>query len=94
MFALLTPGLAPFDPYAVHVLYKYAAPGTMLSETGQHFWLGTDQLGRDTLSRLMYGARVSLLVSLAAVFVIPAPSTLPGSTLDFSAPFTFQLTVC
>jgi len=61
------PVLAPFDPYAVHVTYKYASPGTLYTETGQYFWLGADQLGRDTLSRLLYGARVSLLVSLLSV---------------------------
>ena len=42
--ALLAPLLAPFDPYAVHVLHKYAAPGSVLAETGQHFWLGAERL--------------------------------------------------
>jgi peptide/nickel transport system permease protein len=65
--ALLAPALAPFDPYEVHVTYKYAAPGTILQETEQRFWLGADQLGRDTLSRLLYGARISLYVSLVSV---------------------------
>ena len=45
--ALLAPGLAPFDPYAPHVTYKYAPPGTIIQETGQRFWFGADQLGRD-----------------------------------------------
>lgn len=67
LIAAFAPILAPFDPYEVHVLYKYAAPGTLYEETGQRFWLGADQLGRDTLSRLMYGARVSLYVSLISV---------------------------
>src|SRR5215831_11258953 len=65
--ALLAPVIAPFDPYEVHVTYKYAGPGATLEETGQRFWLGADQLGRDTLSRLLYGARVSLYVSLVSV---------------------------
>jgi peptide/nickel transport system permease protein len=65
--ALLAPVLAPFDPYEVHVTYKYAGPGLILPETGQRFWLGADQLGRDTLSRLLYGARISLYVSLVSV---------------------------
>lgn len=65
--AILAPALAPFDPYEVHVRYKYTNPGMILEETGQRFWLGTDQLGRDTLSRLLYGARVSLYVSLVSV---------------------------
>src|SRR5712691_9677486 len=65
--ALLASSLAPFDPYAVHVQYKYASPGARVEETGQRFWLGADQLGRDTLSRLLYGARVSLYMSLVSV---------------------------
>jgi peptide/nickel transport system permease protein len=65
--ALLASSLAPFDPYAVHVRYKYASPGALVEETGQRFWLGSDQLGRDTLSRLLYGARVSLYISLVSV---------------------------
>ena len=65
--AILGPIIAPFDPYEVHVPYKYAGPGTIYEETGQRFWLGADQLGRDTLSRLIYGARVSLYVSLVSV---------------------------
>ena len=65
--AFFAPVLSPFDPYEVHVLYKYAPPGTPLNDTGQRFWLGADQLGRDTLSRLFYGARISLYVSLISV---------------------------
>ncbi len=41
--ALLAPCLAPFDPYEVHVRYKYANPGALVEETGQRFWLGADQ---------------------------------------------------
>src|SRR5262245_50695337 len=47
--AILGPVLAPFDPYETHVPYKYAGPGTLYEPTGQRFWLGADQLGRDTL---------------------------------------------
>src|SRR5262249_4177605 len=65
--ASLAPVLTPFDPYQVHTRYKYAPPGTLYEETGRRFWLGADQLGRDTLSRLIYGARVSLYVSLFSV---------------------------
>lgn len=67
LVAVFAPALAPFDPYAVHVVHKYASPGTVLAEAGQRFWLGADQLGRDTLSRLLYGARISLYVSLISV---------------------------
>lgn len=69
VMATVGPVLAPFDPYEVHIPYKYAGPGTIYEETGRRFWLGADQLGRDTLSRLIYGARVSLYVSLVSVGV-------------------------
>jgi ABC-type dipeptide/oligopeptide/nickel transport system permease subunit len=59
----------PFDPYEPHIPYKYAGPGTLDTETGQRFWLGADQLGRDTLTRLVYGARISLFVSLVSVSI-------------------------
>ena len=49
--------------------YKYAGPGTVYQATGQRFWLGADQLGRDILTRLLYGARISLFVSLVSVSV-------------------------
>lgn len=50
---LLAPWIAPHDPVKVNLLQKLKSPSV------EH-WLGTDHLGRDTLSRLIYGARVSL----------------------------------
>ena len=67
--AVLAPLIAPFPPKDVHVTYKYASPGTTHEETGQKFWLGADQLGGDTLSRIIYGARISLQVSLLSVAI-------------------------
>lgn len=73
--ALAAPLLAPHDPNAQDVLNHYASP------SGAHF-LGTDNLGRDELSRLLFGARVSLLTALAvsaAILVIGvAVGTLSG----------------
>jgi peptide/nickel transport system permease protein len=57
--ATLAPWLSPGDPLAMSVK-RLAAPSS-------EAWLGTDQFGRDLLSRLLHGARVSMLVSLAAV---------------------------
>ncbi|MDR6722965.1 nickel transport system permease protein [Paenibacillus amylolyticus] len=51
--ALMAPWIAPHDPVKVNLLQKLASPSL------EH-WLGTDHLGRDNLSRLIYGARVSL----------------------------------
>lgn len=58
LIALL--GLTPHDPYALHVSNRFQPP------SWQH-WLGTDNLGRDTFSRIVYGGRVALYVSLVGV---------------------------
>jgi peptide/nickel transport system permease protein len=60
--AAFTPLLAPYDPNAQELLLRLKAP------SGQH-WLGTDEFGRDILSRLMYGARVSMLAAAEALVV-------------------------
>lgn len=66
--ALFAPVIAPFDPYRVHVADKYAGPLEQ-SATGKTFLLGSDNLGRDTLSRLIHGARISLYVGFASVAI-------------------------
>lgn len=59
VIAILAPYIAPCDPYQQDVLNKFASP------SAEH-WLGTDNYGRDILSRLIYGARVSLSVGVVA----------------------------
>ena len=66
--AALAPVISPFDPYRVHVSDKYASPGDEAS-VGGTFLLGTDHLGRDTFSRLVYGSRISLYVGLVSVAI-------------------------
>jgi peptide/nickel transport system permease protein len=68
LIAALAPVIAPFDPYRVHVTDKYAGPGQEAS-VGGTFLLGTDHLGRDTFSRLVYGSRISLYVGLVSVAI-------------------------
>ncbi|MBT2678206.1 ABC transporter permease [Bacillus sp. ISL-35] len=58
--ALLAPVIAPYSPSKQNLLIKLQAPNS------EH-WLGTDRFGRDVLSRLLYGARISLLVGFASV---------------------------
>lgn len=60
--AVLAPWLAPHDPLQQNIAYRLEAPSS-------EFWLGTDTFGRDVLSRLIYGARVSLLVGFVAVLI-------------------------
>lgn len=58
--AILAPVIAPYSPSKQSLLEKLQPPSS------EH-WLGTDRFGRDTFSRLLYGARVSLLVGFASV---------------------------
>lgn len=57
--AILAPLIAPFDPADQNILEKLRPPSL------EH-WLGTDSFGRDTLSRLLYGARVSLVIGIVS----------------------------
>lgn len=47
----------------------YASPGDVIAPPSSHAWLGTDELGRDELARLLHGGRVTLTVSLVAILV-------------------------
>lgn len=76
LIAVFAPLLAPFDPAEQH----YDA---ILSPPGGNYLLGTDSLGRDTLSRLMYGARVSLSVGLFTQIIILAIGIPIGVTAGF-----------
>ncbi len=69
IIAALAPVIAPFDPYRAHVGDKYASPGEQETKSGGTFLLGSDHLGRDTLSRLIYGSRISLYVGLVSVAI-------------------------
>lgn len=68
LMGTLAPYLAPQNPAEVNVLDRLKPPGFVDGEGRRHY-LGTDQLGRDILSRLMYGARISLLVGTTAVLI-------------------------
>ncbi|HEY9065229.1 MAG TPA: ABC transporter permease [Burkholderiaceae bacterium] len=78
--ALFAPWLSPHDPYAQDVTQRLIPPAWYAKGSVEH-WLGTDKLGRDYLSRLLYGARVSLSIGLAAALI----SGLIGTTLGVLA---------
>lgn len=59
---------APFDPEQVVLLDRLQPPG-FVDDNGQIHWLGTDNLGRDVLSRLIFGARISLMVGSTTVII-------------------------
>ncbi|MBM3605481.1 MAG: ABC transporter permease [Alphaproteobacteria bacterium] len=67
IIALLAPVLAPHDPYAQSLSNRMVRP-VFMGGTWEHP-LGTDHLGRDYLSRLIYGARVSLLIGAVAALI-------------------------
>ena len=66
--AIAAPWVAPNDPFAIKIIQRLKPPG-YVSGSGVTFWLGTDALGRDILSRIVYGARVSLVVGVSAVAI-------------------------
>lgn len=60
--SLLAPLYVPYDPLTMDAMARLSAPSDA-------HWLGTDQYGRDTFSRVMYGGRVSLLIGVGAALV-------------------------
>jgi len=74
--ALCAPLLAPYDPAAYDVKQILLAPGP------QH-WFGTDQLGRDVLSRMLYGARISMAVGFVSVGIAVLLGTLIGTLAGY-----------
>lgn len=67
--AIFAPLVAPHDPFATNLSLRNMPPGTASPTGGIPYLLGTDALGRDELSRLIYGGRVSLLVGFSAMIV-------------------------
>ncbi len=74
--ALLAPWLAPYDPDELHLAHKLEGPSAM-------FLLGTDALGRDVLSRLIHGARISLWVGFVSVGISVAIGVMLGLLAGF-----------
>jgi peptide/nickel transport system permease protein len=66
--ALAAPWIAPHDPARQSLIRRFSPPVWADGGHGSHL-LGTDQVGRDILSRMIHGARISLVVGLAAVIV-------------------------
>ena len=76
LMAIFAPYVAPYDPY-VQDLSKILAP-----PSAEH-WLGTDDLGRDILSRVIHGARVSLTVGLVAESIALALGVVIGAVAGY-----------
>jgi len=76
VLAALAPWIAPYDPYATNV-------DAILQPPSADHWMGTDRLGRDVLTRVLYGARISLTVGFVAVGIATVIGMFLGSLAGF-----------
>jgi peptide/nickel transport system permease protein len=76
LLAMLAPIIAPYDPDDINV------KAILLGPSWQH-WMGTDGLGRDVLSRMLFGGRISLLVGLVAVGISTAIGIVLGAIAGY-----------
>src|SRR5690606_16879585 len=79
-FVMIAPFFAPQNPYdlmALDIMDGRLPPGSE-SMGGMTYWLGTDSQGRDMLSAILYGLRISLIVGLVAVTLATAIGSLAG----------------
>jgi ABC-type dipeptide/oligopeptide/nickel transport system permease subunit len=83
--ALAAPLIAPHSPVDVDIRHRLAPPAWMEGGAADHL-LGTDQVGRDLFSRMIYGGRVSLLVGVAAVLVSSTIGVLLGLAAGYFGP--------
>ena len=74
--AIFAPLISPYEPNKMDILNKLQSPSSA-------HWLGTDSLGRDTLSRIIFGSRTSLIIGLTVVFI----STVVGLALGLIAAY-------
>ncbi len=77
LIAIAAPLLAPYSPTKTDL-------GNTLAHPSAAYWLGTDQFGRDVLSRIIWGSRISLQVALAVVFISLTLGTLIGAVAGFA----------
>jgi len=82
LVAIFAPLIAPYDPAAQSVSARLKPPAWLAGGSLEHFF-GTDQLGRDILSRVLYGARTSLVVGVSVVFFAGSFGVLLGLFAGF-----------
>ena len=83
IIAIFASELAPFDPNKNNIMERVAPPLTLDKQGNMKYFIGSDALGRDSFSRLIFGAQVSLIVGFTAVLV----GGLLGTTLGVYAGF-------
>jgi peptide/nickel transport system permease protein len=82
--AIFAPLLAPYDPIKPDIIHRLQGPSAA-------HWLGTDSLGRDMLSRIIYGTRVSLEIGFSAVFASAIIGALMGLTAAHFGGWVFTI---
>jgi peptide/nickel transport system permease protein len=82
--AILAPVIAPYEPN------KQSLPHALEGPSREHL-LGTDALGRDTLSRIIYGTRISLMISLTVVIFATAAGTVLGLAAGYFGGWTYTI---
>ena len=83
--AAFAPGIAPFNPFdikSLNLMDAFTPPAWMSGGTAGHL-LGTDNQGRDVLSAILYGCRMSLMIGLAAIVLSVATGVLLGLLAGF-----------
>jgi peptide/nickel transport system permease protein len=81
IFALFAPWIAPLDPDRQNLLARLKAPG--FEARGAVYWLGSDELGRDIFSRVIYGARVSISVAFMSVILSGVVGVIVGMAAGY-----------
>jgi ABC-type dipeptide/oligopeptide/nickel transport system permease subunit len=90
--AIFAPLISPMDPDKLDIIHRFSGPGIS-------HWLGTDYLGRDILSRILFGCRIAVLVSFGSVSLSAAVGVLlgvmagykEGSKLDYAIILVFDV---
>lgn len=81
IFAVFAPWIAPLDPDRQNLLARLKQPG--FEARGAVYWLGSDELGRDILSRVIYGARVSISVAFMSVILSGVVGVIVGMAAGY-----------
>jgi peptide/nickel transport system permease protein len=83
--AVFAPAVAPYDPEWQERGDRLVAPLTRSPDSGNYYLLGTDPLGRDILSRMVYGARISMLIGFLSVALAAPVGVLLGLLAGYSS---------
>jgi peptide/nickel transport system permease protein len=75
--------MAALAPWIAHYAYDETLRGARMKAPGAQFWMGTDNLGRDIWSRVVYGARVSVTVGFGAVLIAQTLGSVMGITSGY-----------